>query len=332
LEERTIETQSKNLENSGLLPNPELDPITSSMDSKSRRWFICGGVLLTVTLTVIIGVITSFTSGKSSDPQTPDGGRDLLPWLSISKKALFKVSLVLESSSDTSQNNGGWIEAFSDGHFCKTKKFDFIQGASTELFVDESDGCSDFKMNKNGTMSIKVRKESGSKIAVYRVHVMLEDGQEYRAFFQKQQSETLAESFPLKIQQKERKVGIKLKYKQVQPNKQNLIYVKNTKVDLKLKGHDHISCQTNPLPWPAENGTVHLDDLQLLGTCHTFSMLKIRDNLQARLICPKQGEFIVTSIGVQSTELEIQAADWFVMPVPTGLPENTWLPLFYDGL
>merc|ERR1712117_347580 len=96
LEERTIETQSKNLENSGLLPNPELDPITSSMDSKSRRWFICGGVLLTVTLTVIIGVITSFTSGKSSD---------------------------------TSQNNGGWIEAFSDGYFCKTKKFDFIQGA-----------------------------------------------------------------------------------------------------------------------------------------------------------------------------------------------------------
>ena len=64
--------------------------------------------------------------------------------------------------------------------------------------MDKQDGCSDFEMNKNDTMWIKVQT-GGPAIQMHQVKVMLEDGQEYSAYFRPSQDET----FPLKIQAKD---------------------------------------------------------------------------------------------------------------------------------
>lgn len=326
LNKRTEKEQGNNdLEGSGLLPNPETSPVTNSkMDAKSLRW--CGGGALLLAILAIIGTIVAFTvpAGKTG-PVPP------VPWMSIPQKSIFKVALVLTSSSDTSSGTGGWIQAFSNGRSCETRRFVFRAGAATEIFMDNPAGCRDFKMDANDTMQIKVKKESGASIVVYQVKVMLEDGREYSAYVRPQQNETLAESFPLKIERKGRKLAMYLNYKQVKPNTQKIEYINQTKVELKLVGDSHISCQTNPLPWPAKNGTTVLQDLEFLGTCHTFDLLNIRNNLEARFTGPKEGEFIVTKILLKSTEPQVQTAEWFMMPVMTGIREKTWISLFYDG-
>ena len=74
-----------------------------------------------------------------------------------------------------------------------------ITGGDTEIFMDKQDGCSDFEMNKNDTMWIKVQTGEAA-IHMHQVKVMLEDGQEYSAYFRPSQDET----FPLKIQAKDR--------------------------------------------------------------------------------------------------------------------------------
>ena len=91
-----------------------------------------------------------------------------------------------------------------------------ILGEATEIFMDEQAGCRDFKMDiKSNSTMIKVKKEAGGNIAIYMVKVMLEDGRDYRAFMRNEQNETLAESFPLRIQKKSRKLAMYLNYKQV---------------------------------------------------------------------------------------------------------------------
>ena len=202
-----------------------------------------------------------------------------------------------------------------------------ITGGDTEIFMDKQDGCSDFEMNKNDTMWIKVQT-GGAAIQMHQVKVMLEDGQEYSAYFRPSQDET----FPLKIQAKDPKLGMYLNYKQVKTNTRNTEYIKNTKVDLRLSGNNHISCRTNPLPWPLKNGTTALTDLKFLGTCYTFDLFEIRDrDLEVRFTGPKDSEFVVTRIGLQSTEPQIQAAEWKMMRgVKEGLNANSWVPLYYD--
>merc|ERR1719510_2459406 len=131
---------------------------------------------------------------------------------------------------------------------------------------------------------------------------MLEDGRDYRAFMRNEQNETLAESFPLRIQRKSRKLAMYLNYKQVDPNTEKIEYINQTKV---------------------------LEDLKFLGTCFTFDLVNIRD-LQAKYTGPKKGEFIVTKILLKSTELQIQASEWRSMSQRNGLSEDKWIPLFFD--
>ena len=208
-----------------------------------------------------------------------------------------------------------------------------ILGEATEIFMDEQAGCRDFKMDiKSNSTMIKVKKEAGGNIAIYLVKVMLEDGRDYRAFMRNEQNETLAESFPLRIQRKSRKLAMYLNYKQVNPNTEKIEYINQTKVELKLNDRmNHSSCQTNPLPWPEEtkDKTIVLEDLKFLGTCFTFDLVNIRD-LQAKYTGPKKGEFIVTKILLKSTELQIQASEWRSMSQRSGLSEDKWFPLFFD--
>jgi len=337
LKKRTEEEQGKDPENLGLLPDPEPIPTSNSksvMDAKSLRWF-CGGASLLTVIGIIIGIIVALTvpADKSNDSTVPSASgtgdtADPVPRMSIQQKAIFKVSLVLTRSSDTSRRNSGTMEAFSNGRSCRTGSFDFKEGAHTEIFMADHDGCTGFKMETNNTMWVKVEKEVGADIVVYQVKVMLEDGQEYSAFFRPQQDQTSAESFPLRIQTNELKLAMYFNYKRVQPNIRKLDYVEQTKVELRLKGNSHISCHTNPLPWPSKNGTTVLRDLKYLGTCFTFDLLNITDNLEARFTGPKKGEFIVASLILRSTDLRVHASEWGTMPVKTGLPE-TWLTLFY---
>jgi len=294
------------------------------MDSKSCRWCCLFLVLL---LVITIAIIIAFVFHNAPAEET---GTEPVPWMSIREKGIFKVGLVLTSSSDTGTGIGGWIQAFSTGRSCQTERFVFKAGSATEIFMDDPAGCTGFKMDANDTMLIKVKKESGGNIVVHQVKVMLEDGREYSAFVQSQ-NETLAESFPLKIQSKARKLAMYLNYKQVKPNPRKLEYINETKVELRLDGDSHISCQTNPLPWPAKEGTTVLQDLKFLGTCHTFNLLNIRNNLEARYTGPKEGEFIVTKILLKSTEPQVQTAEWRMMSVMTGVPEKTWISLFFDG-
>jgi len=279
----TVAEQTNCQENSGFLPDPvpEPTPITkknrkTTMDAKSLRW-CCGGASLLIVIGIIVVGVFLGLAGPADDSNN-SAGADPVPWMSIPKKAIFKITLVLTSSSDTSRKSGGWIEAFSSGRSCKTPRFDFKPGAATEIFMEDRDlidshnkhpdGCNAFKMDTNDTMLIKVNKETGADIVIYQVKVTLEDGREYDAFFRPQQNETFAESFPLRIQTKARKLAMYLHYKQVKPNTRNVEYINQTKVDLKLNGNDHISCHTNPLPWPANEGTTVLQDLKFLGTCY----------------------------------------------------------------
>jgi len=291
------------------------------MDSK---WCCLFSVLVCV-LIIVITIALVFQSAP-----TEETGTKPVPWMSIREKGIFKVGLVLTTSSDTGSGIGGWIQAFSTGRSCQTERFVFKAGAATQIFMDQPTGCKDYKMDTNDTMLIKVKKESGGNIVVHQVKVMLEDGREYSAFVQSQ-NETLAESFPLKILENARKLAMKLNYKQVKPNPRNLEYINQTKVELRLDGDSHVSCQTNPLPWPAKEGTTVLQDLKFLGTCHTFNLLNIRNNLEARYTGPKEGEFIVTKILLVSTEPQVQTAEWRMKSVLTGVPEKKWISLFFDG-
>ena len=58
----------------------------------------------------------------------PLPGADPVPWMSIRQKAIYKVTLVLTDSSDTSSGIGGRIEVFSNDSSCETDRFDFKPG------------------------------------------------------------------------------------------------------------------------------------------------------------------------------------------------------------
>ena len=141
----------------------------------------------------------------------------------------------------------------------------------------------------------------------------------------------MTKSFPLKIETKQGELAMKLRYKRVKTNGRNMPYVNGTKIELKLNNSSRVLCHTNPLPWPARReGTETLEDLEFLGTCYTFSLLKITDNLQARFSAPKGGEFHLSKILLKSTDLHVHAAEWSVTSVKSELPDKTWMPLHFD--
>ena len=76
--------------------------------------------------------------------------------------------------------------------------------------------------------------------------------------------------------------------------------------------------------------TETLEDLEFLGTCYTFSLLEITDNLQARFSAPKGGEFHLSKILLKSTNLQVHAAEWSVTCVKSELPDKTWMPFQFD--
>ena len=99
---------------------------------------------------------------------------------------------MLRNSSNVEKRNGGWLIAKSGTRSCKTGRFEFkagrpeilkiiniclhhlILGNRTEIFMEDHTGCKDFKMNRNESMSIEVKKEAGANISLNQVILMLE--------------------------------------------------------------------------------------------------------------------------------------------------------------
>ena len=49
--------------------------------------------------------------------------------------------------------------------------------------MEDHTGCKDFKMNRNKSMSIEVKKEAGANISLNQVILMLEDKSNGHIFF-----------------------------------------------------------------------------------------------------------------------------------------------------
>ena len=163
--------------------------------------------------------------------------------------------------------------------------------------------------------------------------MIFEDGQHCKAHYSHIFRSHMTKSLPLEIETKQGELVMKLSYKRVKANARNMPYVNGTKIELKLKNSSRVLCHTNPLPWPARReSTETLEVLEFLGTCHTFSLLEITDNLQARFSAPKGGEFHLSKILLKSTNLhlQVQAAEWSVTSVKSELPDKTWMPVHFD--
>jgi len=278
----------------------------------------CGGGLL---LLLIIGLGTGvwILSGPEPDPG-PNPGPEPGPEKALT--SIFEVALVPKGSMEVSDGFGGWLMPQSGNRLCKTDRFEFSAGTTVVIMKNNGD-CKNFEVDTQGNMSIKVKKEAGARVEFKKVNMMLTDGRAYSAYLRQDFNDTWSETFPLKRTTKPRKVIIKLVYRDLKTKTKS--YIENTKIEFKRNGMNRASCFTNPLPWPNTTGTTTLGDLETLGTC--YSLLTEEDDMQVRYTGPKESQFLITNIVLESTE---GVSKWFTLPQKTGISEHTWLTLYYD--
>lgn len=292
-----------------------MDPL----DSKYKVvWFFLALFLVLVTVGVGIWIV----SGSQKPVDRPK--EDVEPWNFTSLTSIFEVSLVPKGSMEVSNGLGGWLMPLSGNRSCRTDRFEFSAGTTVIIMINNGD-CKNFEVDTQGNMSIKVKKEEGARVELKKINMMLTDGRAYSAYLRQEFNDTWSETFLLKQTTKSRKVVIKLVYKDVKTIAKTKSYVENTKIEFKSNGMNTVSCFTNPLPWPNTTGTTTLGDLETLGTC--YGLLTEKEDMQVRYTGPKESQFIITNIVLESTE---GVSKWFTLPQKTGLSQHTWLTLYYD--
>jgi len=299
----TGEETSNSLMGPSEAANPPSEGATSSSSilacSKKRKILL--GLIVSAGLVLLIILLAS---GLSGDPD-PGPEPDLVPWLDVSPKHPYSATLTLRSSSDTSSGVEGRLELCNDGGgCCSTNSFVFSSKTLVVNMRDHPD-CYNFEINKQKQISVKAHTGDKTKITIYSYKVSLNDGATYHGLYRQSSADSSwSQVTPLTYLNtaNDQKMLIKLKVKNLADNPSKNIFVKDSRIEIKTHGDDHAGCFSNPLLWPAKNGTQTLETLETLGTCFTHSIVKAGENLLVRLVMPSGAPFTVSKIVLKTFE------------------------------
>eukprot|EP00092_Neocalanus_flemingeri_P108002 GFUD01138632.1.p1 GENE.GFUD01138632.1~~GFUD01138632.1.p1 ORF type:complete len:345 (+),score=59.26 GFUD01138632.1:232-1266(+) len=341
MELRGVEEHTRPLVPSKADNTPAPTPLTDRKQSMNKRIIL--GLVISAAAAVLLVILLCVFLIDTSPPPPPDPGTSPppgpgtspppsgpgVPWLSVSPKRPYSASVMLSSRSDTSGGVGGQLQLCSLESCCSTGRFLFT--APTVIYTDHHQSCNTFVMDKNQKMSIKVLNENPEKVQIDRFEMTLEDGATYQGSFTGPQKEQWSESFPLEVLDltyRHQKTMIKVNIKNLKNNPRNAAYLNGTKIEMKRKGDNRTGCFTNPLPWPKEEGTVKLNDLETLGTCFTYSIGDTGSNLLVRYHEPSNTQFTVSKIKIISfAEADYE---WIVRQPGQNEGDMQWINAEFD--
>jgi len=287
---------------------PLPDPISGKNERMKKPIAIAITIAVVLFLVTVITVITVIVT-KSEDH------------LEVGVAVPWKVTVTLRSKSNTARGVGGQLQLCSQGKgCCLTDRFVFT--APTVIYLEDHQNCRNFEMDKSQEMSIKVLNEDEVKILIYRFEVVLDDGASYHVLYQKSATNSpWSQPLPLKLRDitNDQKILMKINIRNLEGNPSEALYVKDSRIEIKLSGDSRIGCKTNPLPWPTKEGTVNLNDIESLGTCFTYSIIEARENLLVRYREPSNAPFTVSKVVLKT--FENQNYGWTVRQ-PTGQWSN----------
>jgi len=290
---------------------------TSGKTQRMKRIYLCLVIVLALTIVVVTIVATTFLLTPAESEAKPR-------WMSVSPKSPLSVTVTLRSKSDTSSGVGGQLQLCQGGACCVTDRFIFT--APTVIYMDDHQNCTKFGMDKDKEMSVKVMNEDAIKVFIYQFDVVLEDGESYNVLYKKSfKNSSWSQPFLLKVRDitNEQKMMLKINIKNLGANPSVATYVKNSRIEVKLRGDTRAGCFTNPLPWPDKEGTVNLDDLETLGPCFTYSISGAGDDLLVSYHAPNNTHFKVSKIVLKSYENQIYG--WTVRH-----PTSQWANAEFD--
>jgi len=298
---------------------------SSSLLSCSRGRKVLLGLVAAglVLLVILLAVFISPTSSPSPDPG-PEA--DNVPWLDVSPKHPYSATLTLRSSSDTTSGVEGQLEFCNEGGGCCTTD-DFIFTSQTVvLFMRDHQHCHNFEIYKEKQISVRANVGDKTKITIYSYQVALDDGATYRGLYQESSADSSwSQVTPLTDLNtaNDQTMLIKLNVKNVAENPSQNIFVKDSRIEIKVQGEDYTGCFTNPLLWPGKRGTQTLETLETLGTCFTHSIVEAGDKLLVRLLMPSDAPFTVSKVVLKS--FENQNFGWTVKN-----PSGQWTKAVFD--
>jgi len=291
--------------------------------SKGRKVLLGVVVAGVVLLVILLAVFISSTSNPSADPG-PEANH--VPWLDVSPKHPYSATLTLRSSSDTTSGVEGRLELCNEGGGCCTTD-DFIFASQTVvLFMRDHQNCHNFDIYKDKQLSVRAHTGDKSKITIYSYQVSLDDGATYRGLYKESSADSSwSQVTPLRALNtaNDQTMLIKMNVKNIAENPSQNIFVKDSRIEIKVEGEDHEGCFTNPLLWPDKKGTQTLETLETLGTCFTHSIVEAGDKLLVRLVMPSSASFTVSKVVLKS--FENQNFGWTVKN-----PSGQWTKAVFD--
>jgi len=255
------------------------------------------------------------------DPEEP------LSYYDQPEKKIFSLQAWLQSTSDTTSGVKGQLRLCSEGKCCETERFQFA--VPTMIYPGENNSnCKNFIVDKDKKITVEVFNENVEKVQVYQIQAVLDDGATLKAKPAFCKSASWSHKFDMEFfepEDPESWAQIRIEVT-VDEHAVEQSYYNGSRIGVRVPNDTRTRppCTTNPLGW-TKDGVQDLLSVKEMGTCFTYNIRNMNNQLQVKYNPPEGVPFKVKEIRLRSQIIRNYC--WTVTIVE---PLDKWLNTHFD--